>query len=91
MSRKADMKAVLVGSDKDIVIQDARRFLSRDFSVNFAPDAPSCLKTFQQKRHDFAFIDIDFLGGVGGAESFHKFPELLQPYSKAGVCESRCE
>ena len=72
-----------MGSDKEIVINDGRRVLSRDFRVSLASDAASCLKAFQQKRHEFAFVDVDFLGGVGEAENSSKLQELLQPYREA--------
>ena len=66
-------KSILVATANPQALSAVRACLGRDYSVERAVDQPSCLKKFTARRHEFSFIDLDFLPGEGPAAS-------LEPY-----------
>lgn len=77
------MKHALVATTDAAAQQVLRDCLSPDYRVTIASDKASCLNTFRERRHEFTFVDLEFLAEPGSEDGQPDFQKGLQPYWQA--------
>lgn len=71
------MKSILVGSKDSKAVEVILECFKHDHQVIYAADYDDCLRLFKKKRHEFFFLDIDFLqNGL----SMEDFETILQSF-----------
>ena len=77
------MKHALIAT-KDAAAQEVLRDCLRPaYEVAITSDEESCLEKFRERRYDFTFVDLEFVGKPRSEDEQPDFQKGLQPYWQA--------
>jgi DNA-binding NtrC family response regulator len=77
------MKRALIATTNAAALQVLCDCLRPAYDVKIASDKVSCLEAFRERRYEFTFVDLEFLGEPGLEDTQPDFQKGLQPYWQA--------
>jgi len=77
------MKLILIASNNQLACEEIRKYFSPEYRVEVVSDRDSCLIEFRKKRHEFTFIDVEFLRALGYRRGSYDYKAGLEPFREA--------